>query len=251
MSPTPFTLVAVHGNGGGAFRFSLLPPHLPQQVRFHAVTLPGFADEPSDPTLTTVADYANKLRELLADLPRPLILLGTGIGGTFALDYAQRFPLDGLILHAPVGTRLDSRLFPRLMKLPGMTQAGQWAFSTPLLRPFWSRRLFKTALPPAVTQQFFAEYRQCQVFGQMFSIITTDWFDSLQPQPVPAALLWGEEERILTVDQLEDYKSLLPNHVVRTVPGWDHFPMLDDPAGYAAEISALSQQLLTMRQVVE
>ncbi len=237
------TLIAVHGNGGGGFRFSLLPPHLSPTIRFRAVTLPGFADVPRNPALQSLADYARWLHEEIASEKRPLLLLGTGIGGSIALEYAQHYPLDGLILHAPVGTRLDTRFFPRLMRLPGMAKLGQWAFSTPLLRPLWQRLLFSQPLPQQVTTRFFNEYRQCQVFGQMFTLITAEWWASLRPLDMPAALLWGEDERVLSVDQLEDYKALLPRHVVRIVPGWDHFPMLEQPAAYAAEVSALATQL--------
>ena len=260
----PVTIVAIHGNGGGSFRFSQLRPFLPPQMHFVAVTLPGFAAIPADPALQSVADYAQWLHQALKKLPqqppgwwsqpgdvmlsaeRPFILLGTGIGGSIALSYLQQFAsqLDGVILHAPVGTRIDTRLFPRLMKLPGMRRLGQWAFSTPLLRPVWRQLLFTKPLSPDVRQRFFEEYRQCQVFGQMFDIITADWFASLSPSSVPAAFLWGERERVLSVEQLEDYKQLLPNHTVRTVPEWDHFPMLETPAAYVAELTALADALV-------
>jgi pimeloyl-ACP methyl ester carboxylesterase len=46
------------------------------------------------------------------------------------------------------------------------------------------------------------------------------------------------------VDQLEDYKALLPNHVVRTVPEWDHFPMLEQPEDYARVVVDLARQLV-------
>lgn len=243
---TQLTIVAIHGNGGGAFRFARMRPYVPEDVAFTAVTLPGFADVPRDPGLQSMADYARCLRDMLQDsaAPGPLVLLGTGIGGSMALEYVQHYPADGLILHAPVGTRIDTRLFPRLMKLPGMRGLGQWAFSSRLTRPFFKRLLFTQPLPDDVTNRFFDEYRQCSVFGQMFDLITADWFAGLRPVQLPAALLWGERERVLTVDQLDDYKVLLPNHLVRTVPDWDHFPMLEQPQAYAQEVVALARRLV-------
>lgn len=241
-------LIAIHGNGGGAFRFARVLPHAPADVRFHAVTLPGFADAPRDPSLQSMADYARRLRELVqtAVKPGPIVLLGTGIGGSFALELVQRYAheVDGLILHAPVGTRIDTRLFPRLMKLPGMRTLGQRLFAARWTRPFFKRLLFTHPLPADVVTRFFDEYRQCSVFGQMFDLITADWFASLRPVDLPAALLWGERERVLSVDQLEDYKALLPNHVVRTVPEWDHFPMLEQPEDYARVVVDLARQLV-------
>ena len=246
MARKPFSLVAVHGNGGGAFRFARTVPFVPEWVDFRPITLPGFAAIPADPTLLSVSDYAKRLGEMIADVPRPVILLGTGIGGTIALQLAQQpdTPIDGLILHAPVGTRLDSRRFPRLMRVPGMKSLVKGIIASRLTRPIMARRLFHSPLPQAYIDQFFDEYAQCSVFAQMFEIITPEWFAQLRPSPVPTALLWGAKERILSVDQLDDYKRLLPNHLVRIVENWDHFPMVEQPAEFAVEVVRLSEQLL-------
>ena len=66
----------------------------------------------------------------------------------------------------------------------------------------------------------------------------------LRPIDVPAALLWGEAERLLAVDQVRDYQALLPRSTIRTVPGWGHFPMIERPDQYATEIAALARALV-------
>src|SRR6185503_7883020 len=138
-APMVLTLIALPGNGGGGFRFERVRPYLPANLRFRAITLPGFAGLPANPTLRSLADYARYLRNSLAAEPRPLILLGHGIGGSLALEFAQHFAaeIDGLILHAPVGARLESRLFPRLMALSGARKLGQRLFSARLARPLF------------------------------------------------------------------------------------------------------------------
>jgi surfactin synthase thioesterase subunit len=65
------TLVAVHGNGGGGFRFARVEPHVPDHIRFEAVTLPGFGGRPGDPSLRTLPDYAERLWREIEHLPRP------------------------------------------------------------------------------------------------------------------------------------------------------------------------------------
>lgn len=247
MKARPLTLVALHGNGGGAFRFERIKPHLPADISFQAVTLPGFANNPADPALHSLRDYANYLQSTLAAEPRPLIVLGHGIGGSLALEFAQHFAaqIDGLILHAPVGTRLESRFLPRLMALPGAKALGQWLFSARLARPLFKRLLFSRPVPADILDRFFDEYRRCAVFGQMFDLITPAWFRSLRPVDLPIALLWGERERVLTVDQLQDYRTLCPHAVIHTVPGWDHFPMIEQPQEYADEIVKLACKLIS------
>lgn len=242
------TLIALPGNGGGAFRFSRVRPYLPASIRFEPLTLPGFADRPRDPRLLTMRDYAMAIRDQVTSLPRPIIGLGTGIGGAFWLEYLQHHPgdLDGVIFHAPVGARLDRRRFPALMRLPGMRSLGQTLISAPILRPLWTRHLFRDpiAIPPEYLDRFFAEYRQTQAFGQMFDILNTAWFNSLKPIDRPAALLWGEHERVLSVDHLADYQRLLPRVIIRRVADWDHFPMIEQPEAYAREIADLAHQLI-------
>lgn len=243
---SPLTIIALHGNGGGAFRFERVKPFIPAPIRFQPITLPGFAGQPADPTLRTLPDYAAYLRGVTAIEPRPLVLLGHGVGGSLALEFAQRFAaeINGLLLHAPVGTRLESRLFPRLMALPGARRLGQRLFSARLTRPLFKRLLFSQPVPAGCLDRFFDEYRRCAVFGQMFDLITPAWFNSLHPIDLPAALLWGERERVLSVAQLDDYRALLPHHLIRIVPGWDHFPMIEQPEEYATEIVKLAQELV-------
>ena len=50
------TLVAVHGNGGGGFRFARVEPHVADDARFEAVTLPGFGGRPAEASLRTLPD---------------------------------------------------------------------------------------------------------------------------------------------------------------------------------------------------
>ncbi len=237
------TIVAIHGNGGGGFRFSRMAEHLPADIRLEAVTLPGFGGRPADPTLRTVTDYAEALWGEIADLPRPLILLGHGIGGSIALDLLQRQPIDGFILHAPVGTRLDERLFPKLMRPRLVRRIVRWGISSRVTRPLLRRRFFGGSVPRSYADRFLAEYGRAQSSGQMFDIITSSWWDQLQRSETPTVLLWGAEDRVLGADQLDDYRVLLPNHVVDVVPGWGHFPMASDPAAYTERVADWARRL--------
>jgi len=247
------TLIAIHGNGGGGFRFERVRPHMPDAIHLVTPTLPGFADVPADATLQSMRDYAATIHTWVEAEPAPVVLLGTGIGGSFILEYVQHYAdsVAGVILHAPVGTRLDSRRFPWLMKLPGMRSLGQAMIASSLTSPLFKRLLFMDheVIPANYLNRFFDEYRQCQVFGQMFDIITADWYNTLQPSDCPAVLLWGKEERVLSADHVQDYQALFPNNTVRLVPGWDHFPMIEQPAAYAKEISTLAQALVNRSTV--
>lgn len=244
----PFTIIALHGNGGGGFRFERLLPYLPREIKFIAPTFPGFAGIATNKQLEQLSDFAHWLVPLTQTITTPLILFGTGIGGSIALEFAQHYPLEGLILHAPVGTRLNKRWFPRLMRQPFMSQLGQLVFSSTMTRPIFKQWLFHKPIPETYVNRFFEAYRQSDLFGQMFQIITDDWFCKLAPINTPTALVWGAKERVLNIEQLHDYKALFPNHFVHIEPHWDHFPMIEQPAHFAQVLVDVCQKLLNASQ---
>ena len=241
------TLVAVHGNGGGGFRFARVQPHVPEGIRFEAVTLPGFGGRPADPALRTLPDYAEALWREIEHLPRPIVVLGHGIGGSIALDMVQRHPIDALILHAPVGTRLEKRWFPRLMKPEPVRSLIKWGISSRVTRPLIGRRFFSRNVPVDYRNEFLDEYGRADSFSQMFDIITPEWWDGLEPVALPALMLWGENDRVLGADQVADYRALLPDTWVDVVPDWGHFPMVEGPAEYATVIAEWAERLMAGR----
>lgn len=236
-------LVAVHGNGGGAARFDRLPRPLADDVVLHTPTLPGFGGRP----LGDVAGVADLAAALSAELPvtqDPVVLLGHGIGGSVALQLLADDPaaVDALVLHAPVGTRLDTRWFPRLLRPRWVRTAVRWAISSRLLRPLWRRTIVRD-VPRPWADTFLEGYREAEAFGAMFDWLTADWFERLPVRELPAVLLWGEDDRVLGADQRADYHRVLPAATERTVPGWGHFPMLTDPDAYARELVGLAHEL--------
>lgn len=250
---SPIRIVAVHGNGGGGSRFARTAAVMPAGAELRAITLPGFARVPRDPALRTLADYADRLGELIAqaaeDGAAP-ILLGHGIGGSLALDLASRRPelLGGLILHAPVGAHLDTRLFPRLMSSRPTRAVVQRLIAARPLRPVWRQAFFPHGAPRTVLDQFFEEYRHCAVFGEMFELITPAWFEALAPvEAVPTVLLWGAQDRVLRSGQADAVRAKVPHAEVVVQDGWDHFPMIEQPEEYASEIVAIASRLVPTR----
>lgn len=240
-----FTLVAVHGNGGGGFRFHRVHDHIATDIRFEAVTLPGFGGRPRDPSLQDLTDYAEQLWSEISEFAGPIVVLGHGIGGSIALDMIQRHPVDGLIIHAPVGTRLDERLFPKLMKPEPVRRLVRWGIASGLTRPLTSRVFFSSEVPRDYRDEFLSEYSRAESFSQMFDIITSEWWDGLSPVDVPSVLLWGSRDRVLGADQVGDYRVLLPRAEVDVVPDRDHFPMVEQPAEYAATVTAIAERLIS------
>ncbi len=244
------TVVAVHGNGGGSTRFGPMLPYVPDGTTVHAIDLPGFNGVPLDPRLTSVADYADRLADTVAEVAgggdRPVVL-GHGIGGSIALDLASRRPdtMSGLILHAPVGADLDTRLFPKLMSPAPVRGLIRRAIAARPLRPLWRRAFFPHGAPTAVLDEFFEGYRTCEAFAQMFDIIDASWFEGLDPVAgLPVVLLWGEHDRVLKSGQTDGIRAKAPDGRVVIRPGWDHFPMIEQPEEYARVVAELAAELV-------
>lgn len=253
---TPIHIVAVHGNGGGSFRFKLLPHVLREAtasrppVRFTPITLPGFEGMPLPPSPdrgTFVGAIGNEVTDLRRRRPRDaVVLLGHGIGGSFVLDaLAHRsIAADGAILHAPVGASLERRLFPRLMRPRAVREAVRLAIGSRLAGFVGPRVLFGGTVPPAYTRRFLAEYRRCAAFSVMFDLLTPQWFEGLEVSQTPTALLWGAEDRVLRSEHVAAFQSKLADHRTVIVDRWGHFPMIEQPLDYAARIADLACELV-------
>jgi pimeloyl-ACP methyl ester carboxylesterase len=241
------TIIAVHGNGGSAFRFARLKPLFSETsaVGFVALTLPGFGGTPRDPQCATLSDYAAHIQQFVTQIDAPRILLGHGIGGSLVLEYLQHFApsVAGVILHAPVGARLDARWFPRLMSSETTRELGKRMLASALLRPLWKRLFFSQPVPDEFLNRFFAEYGTCEAFGQMFELITAEWFAGLKPVTLPSVLLWGARERVLRLEHAADFRAKLPAATMEIVNDWDHFPMVEQPEAYAHKLMQLASKL--------
>jgi pimeloyl-ACP methyl ester carboxylesterase len=244
-SSHPLTVVAVHGNGGGASRFALVPREPAPGVRFEAVNLPGFDGRPLG-GCRTAADFAAALLDDLGRIPAPRVVLGHGIGGSIALTALQgpAPPAEGLLLHAPVGPDLDRRLFPLLMRPWPVRRAVRSVLGSRPARSVGGRLLYRGRAPRHAVEDLFAGYARCEAFEVMFDALDADWFDGLAPVDLPAALLWGGRDRVLRVGQLAGFTRLLPGARTEVVPTWGHFPMIEAPGDYGRAVARMVGELV-------
>ncbi len=239
------TIIAVHGNGGGSFRFDRLHSHVPDVVRLVAVDLPGFGGRPLPERPATMDLLAGALRDELTDARAPIVVLGHGIGGSIALSALQGVDVAGLILHAPVAARLDTRWFPRLMRPAPVRTAVQWAISSLPARLIGRAILFRDGdVPRSYVDRFLGEYRHAEAFADMFDLLTVDWFERLDPLDVPTTILWGDGDRVLGADQATDLLRVVPGAMTETVAGWGHFPMIEQPADYLDRVVGIARSLV-------
>jgi pimeloyl-ACP methyl ester carboxylesterase len=240
------SIIAIHGNGGGGFRFDIARPLFPENINFLTPSLPGFNCTEIPSSNYTMKQYADWLANYIKKVEQPCILMGHGLGGVFILEFLQNYSdmVSGVILHSIVGANLNKRIFPKIMKLPYLAWITKNIIAHPITRPIISKKFFQKKIDRLYEKKFFEAFGTCDAFEKMFNLIDYSWFKSLTPVNVPAVFLWGEKDWILKPHEINALQKLFPLNHKDIVPDWDHFPMIDRPKSYALKITELANQLL-------
>lgn len=246
-------ILLVHGNGGANSRFRLLFDLHRQrsdgQTQLYLPLLPGFEGRPlpgADEAQDRWTPFLTALGKAVSVRPQePWTLYGHGIGGSLLLEWMARdwrpgpgpaFQPEQVILHAPIGASLRDRFFPKVMKAKVMRSFVHWLIYQRWLRWRWKRKLFlhPDRIPADLLDQFFNDYRRCEAFPLFFDLITPDWYaqTKAQLQGKNFQFVWGERERVVASKYLDYWKRDFPNSQFDVIPGWDHFPMLEQPEDF-------------------
>lgn len=251
-------LLLLHGNGGASARFKpfldLLQRKGPAQLMAIVPELPGFEGRPLPEGEQSWQPFINALQQTVgvAGPEDSWIFYGHGIGGSLLLEWASRgWALAGgnsitpsrVILHGCIGASLEHRFFPKLMQPMAVRRLMQRLIAWPALQPVWERRLFRYPgrIPAPLRRQFFLDYRTCAAFSLFFDLITPEWYRSVQKllQDENFYFIWGEQERVIASRFLKYWHQDFPRSIFDVVPGWDHFPMLDQPEAFYEKIIGL------------
>lgn len=213
-------LVYLHGAStvGG---FAFLEP-LTDQFKVIVPMHPGFADSGDDPTIASVADYVMHYIELFDQLGLDRFhLVGQSLGGfiaaRFAVSHADR--LRRLVLSSPVGLRVPSNPTTDVFSIRPAELAGFLTAEPSLLA--------ERAGPITDPDELVARYRESVSSARV--LWERNWDPALSRWlfrvSVPTLLLWGDEDRIVPVEQAEVWASELPDATVQILAGHGHLLM--------------------------
>ncbi|MCB0560272.1 MAG: alpha/beta hydrolase [Lewinellaceae bacterium] len=251
-------LLLLHGNGGASARFQpflqLLGERDAERLSALIPKLPGFEGRPLPEGAISWAPFIEALQRSVeaAGKDGEWVLYGHGIGGSLLLEWASRgwALADGgclkphkVILHGCIGASLEHRFFPKLMQPMAVRRLMQWLIAWPALQPIWERRLFlhPERIPSGLRQQFFRDYKTCAAFSLFFDLITPAWYQTVQEQlqAEKFCFIWGDKERVVASRFLKYWQQDFPHSTFDIVPGWDHFPMLDQPKAFYDKVIGL------------
>jgi pimeloyl-ACP methyl ester carboxylesterase len=187
---------------------------------------PGFGESEDDPTVTEPHDYVMHYLELFDALGlETFSLVGLSFGGDiaarFAIEHCHR--LRKLVLIAP-STMLDEKHPPLdIVAVPGEELVPMLVSNFDVLKP---------RLPEKPDLDFIGDrYREATAYARVHWERPRDrkFTRYLHRVRTPTLILWGDEDKLVPVEQAASWKERLPNAELRIVRGAGHLVHLESP----------------------
>jgi pimeloyl-ACP methyl ester carboxylesterase len=198
---------------------------------------PGFGESGDDPTFTDLHDYVMHYLELfdLLNLER-FNLVGLSLGGylaaKFASEHGHRVKKLGLI--APAGLIDPQHPMLDIMMVPGEQVPGLLVSNFDVL---------KKRLPEKPDLDFMADrYREATTVTRLLWEHPGDpkFMRHLHRVTMPTLIVWGDEDKIIPVQQAQGWRKLIPSAEVKVFKGAGHLVHLEKPEAVEALAKFLS-----------
>lgn len=197
---------------------------------------------------TSVRTFDALLDGVEADLADADLVYATGIGGLVHLALLARGTTRRrAIWQGPVLWGLESRRFPKIMRLPLMPRALTLALKTGPIRRRFERKHFLRPLDPALRSAFFDGYADARAFARWFGWLTPSLLRDLEPRlrgrqdlVDTVRVWWGSEDHVVTTEELRiTERALGLDFDLEVKEGWAHYPMIDDPSAWVRDVAAV------------
>lgn len=187
---------------------------------------PGFGESGDDPSFTEMQDYVMHYLELFDSLKiDTLHLVGLSMGGymaaKFAIQHSHR--VKKLVLIAPYGLNVPEHPTLDIISTPSEQLVPMLVSNFETL---------KKSLPEKPDADFIAaRYREATSFARLFWEHPTDpkFPRHLHRVKMPTLIVWGEEDKLIPVQQAQTWRKLIPNAEVMIVKGAGHIVQRDKP----------------------
>lgn len=243
-------LLLIHGFGADKDNWTRVAGYLSHQYHVYAIDLPGFGDSSRLPDAPfDIRSQTQRVHQISQALGlQSFHMGGSSMGGNITLEYAGLYPqrLKSMWLLAPGGL---AQVEPS--ELRAQYQAtGNNPLIVDQAEDFPSVMAFTMSQPP------FLPYSVKHQLGQRAAADHTELVrifdaisqsppvnDMLQNSPVPALVVWGEQDRALDVSGARVLQALLLNEKIIIRPGIGHLPMIEEPQQSAQDFLAFQASL--------
>ena len=185
---------------------------------------PGFGESDDDPSYTDMHDYVMHYLELFDALRLDRFnLVGLSLGGylaaKFASEHGHRVKKLGLI--APAGMIDPKNPMLDVLAIPGEQVPGL------LVSDF---EVIKKRLPEKPDLNFMGDrYREATTVARLFWERPGDpkFMRYLHRIKMPTMIVWGDEDKIIPVQQTETWRKFIPNADIQVFKGAGHLVHLE------------------------
>jgi pimeloyl-ACP methyl ester carboxylesterase len=185
---------------------------------------PGFGESDDDPTFTDLHDYVMHYLELFDALHLDRFnLVGLSLGGYLAAKFAAEHGhrVKKLALIAPAGMIEPQHPMLDILAVPG-EQVPQLLVS--------NFEVLKKRLPEKPDIEFIAaRYRESTTVARLLWEHPADpkFMRYLHRIQMPTLILWGDEDKIIPVEQTQAWRKFIPNAEIKVYKGAGHLVHLE------------------------
>jgi pimeloyl-ACP methyl ester carboxylesterase len=223
----------------------------------YAVDLLGFGASAHPPLSYTAELYLEQLRAFLVEVVRqPALLVGSSLGGTYAIALAARHPalVTSVCAIGPAGvTRLTTPGGAVGGALQGLLRSGFpglalfSALTSKLSIPRFLKDIYfdKRLLTPEVVDLYWqaahqpnARYAPAAFVGMR---LNHDIRRALRELTCPLLLVWGEHASQTPLSESKDFLALRPQATIAILPGGD-LPHEESPAQFLVALRTFAER---------
>lgn len=212
-------VLVLHGWGQDLKHWRQVSQLLMSKNQVICLDLPGFGLTLNSQTAFGVQNYANFVEKFCTKLKieKPF-LIGHSMGGKIAIELASRgFPVQKLILISPSGTNKASKYIRVKLFLIKIFK----------ILLFWLPLGLKKYLVGLVGS---TDYKNAGGLEETFKKFVADnVFDKARKIKVSTLIIWGENDRELSVTNAKKLKQNIKGSVLRILWGMGHSPNIQKP----------------------
>jgi pimeloyl-ACP methyl ester carboxylesterase len=232
-------IILIHGFGASLHTWDEWSSTLEKDFRVVRFDLPGFGLTAKDPKQDYTDDRMNlMLVELMKQLQiEKATLIGNSIGGRIAWYFASQYPsqVKKLVLISPDGFKSPTSKYGQQPEVSYLMHLLQFTMPKFLLKQNLEIAYAnKATLTPAMLDRYYElllvpGVREAMI-QRMQQTVLIEPNPLLQSIQQPTLLLWGEQDRMIPIDNAKDYLSLMPHAELQTLKNTGHLPQEENPA---------------------
>lgn len=245
-------LVFVHGLSGSWPNWLEQLPVFAEEHRVIAMDLPGFGHSPLPRERITISGYARLLDGLLDELGvDAAAIVGNSMGGFVAAELAIAFPrrVERLVLVSPAGLSTyrqsrGTRALPALHRGERIV-AAYTAWLASKSDAVTKRAFLRNAtlglvtrhpsrLPAALAAEQLRGAGKPGFVQALEAILDYDFRDRLPEIACPTLIVWGDEDRVITVRDAAVFAELIPGSRRVVYEDTGHMAQIERPAAFNA-----------------